>query len=138
MIAFDADVLTLIAAGDARCTQKAALIPEADQAVPIVVAEQLLRGRLNVVRQAEAGKSKVPVELAYELLQRTIADLQLFEILSYSHHAEVLMQSWRKQKIKVGTSDLRIAAICVIHSATLISRNRRDFDQVPGLVVEYW
>jgi predicted nucleic acid-binding protein len=33
---------------------------------------------------------------------------------------------------------LRIAAICVAHSATLISRNRRDFDQVPGLMVEYW
>jgi len=29
--------------------------------------------------------------------------------------------------------DLRIAAICVAHATILISRNRTDFEQVPGL-----
>jgi len=33
--------------------------------VPIVVVEEILRGRLNVVRQAEAGKARVRIERAY-------------------------------------------------------------------------
>jgi tRNA(fMet)-specific endonuclease VapC len=39
--------------------------------------------------------------------------------------------------IRVGISDLRIAAICTLHAATLISRNRKDFEQVPGLSVGF-
>jgi tRNA(fMet)-specific endonuclease VapC len=42
------------------------------------------------------------------------------------------------QKIRVSTHDLRIAAICVSASATLISRNRADFQRIPGLDVEFW
>jgi predicted nucleic acid-binding protein len=38
----------------------------------------------------------------------------------------------------VGTHDLRIAAICVVHEDTLISRNRQDYTRVPGLHVEFW
>ena len=138
MKAFDTDVMTLITFGDPGCVQKASLIPDAEQCLPIVVAEQLLRGRLNLIRQAQAGKGRISIDQAYHFPESTIHDIQDLTVLSHSQQAEALTQSWRKQKIKVGISDLRIAAICVVHSATLISRNRRDFDQVPGLMVEYW
>jgi tRNA(fMet)-specific endonuclease VapC len=138
MNAFDADVLTLLFRGDVGYTQKVAQIPAADRTIPIVVADQLLRGRLNYVRQTEAGKTKSTLEGAYLFLEQTISDLNRARLLSYTPGADALVQAWRKQKIKVGISDLRIAAICVVHGATLISRNRRDFDQVPGLLVEYW
>jgi tRNA(fMet)-specific endonuclease VapC len=138
MIGFDTDILSLVLRGDPVCLQKASLIPAAEQGVPIVAVEEVLRGRLNAVRQAQAGKSNLSVDETYRRLERTVVDLQHLHILSHSPQAEALMQSWRTQKIKVGISDLRIAAICLIHSATLISRNRRDFDQVPGLTVEYW
>ena len=138
MIAFDADVLSLIFNGDSGCIQKAARIPVAEQCVPIVVIDQILRGRLHAIRQAEAGKAKADLDVAYFYLERTIADLKGAHVLSFMPSVEVMVQGWRNQKIKVGISDLRIAAICIVHSATLISRNRRDFDQVPGLLVEYW
>jgi tRNA(fMet)-specific endonuclease VapC len=103
-----------------------------------VVAEQMLRGRLNSIRQAESGKAKAGVDVAFHFFEKTLTDFQRMRFLSHGPQAEALVQSWRKQKIKVGVSDLRIAAICVVHGATLISRNRRDFDLVPGLLVEYW
>ena len=114
------------------------MISEAEQGVSVVTVEEVLRGRLVAIRQAQGGKSKLSVEETYRRLERSIADLRELAILSHSPQAEALVQAWRKQKIKVGISDLRIAAICIVHSATLVSRNRRDFDQVPGLLVEYW
>jgi len=34
--------------------------------------------------------------------------------------------------------DLKIAAICIAHDATLLTRNVRDFEAIPGLRVENW
>jgi tRNA(fMet)-specific endonuclease VapC len=59
-------------------------------------------------------------------------------VLSFGADAEALMQEWRKKKIKGSTHDLRIAASCVASSATLVTRNRRDFQNIPGLSVEFW
>ena len=47
MKAFDADVLTLILQGDPACVHKASLIPILEQGTPVVVIEEILRGRLN-------------------------------------------------------------------------------------------
>jgi tRNA(fMet)-specific endonuclease VapC len=138
MKAFDTDVLTLIFLGAPGFSQKVAQIPAAERSIPIVVAEQILRGRLSSIRQAEAGKAKAGIDVAYSYLERTIADLKRTQILTFTPQVEALVQSWKKQKIKVGIGDMRIAAVCIVHSAMLISRNRRDFDQIPGLTVEYW
>lgn len=138
MRAFDADILSELFRGTAEYVQRAEAIPIEQQAVTIVVVEETLRGRLNVVRKAEAGKARVSLQRAYELLQDTIHYVEQFAILSYTDPAEHLYQSWRQQKLRVGTHDLRIAAICVAQGATLVSRNRRDFESVPGLSVEFW
>jgi hypothetical protein len=53
MNAFDADVFTLILQGDASCVHKASMIPIAEQSAPIVVIEEIRRGRLNAIRQAQ-------------------------------------------------------------------------------------
>jgi tRNA(fMet)-specific endonuclease VapC len=135
MKAFDADVLTLILQGDAACVHKPSLIPSLEQGIPVVVIEEILRGRSNVIRQAQAEKSKLSIDRAYRLLELAISDFQNIKVLSHTSDAEILVKGWRKQKIRIGNSDLRIAAICVIHSATLISRNRKDFEQGPGLSV---
>jgi tRNA(fMet)-specific endonuclease VapC len=103
MIAFDIDVLMEILLGDPTFVARVVTIPPHEQAVPLVVIEEILRGRLRVIRQADT-----------------------------------LYLQWRHQGIRVGTHDLRIAAICVVHEDTLISRNRQDYTRVPGLHVEFW
>jgi tRNA(fMet)-specific endonuclease VapC len=137
MNAFDTDVFSAILLGHAAYVSRLSLIPVDQQAIPIIVAEEILRGRLNVIRQAEAGKSKISVDLAYQLFEETIRDLRWLHILSYTSEAETAYQRWRDQGIRISTHDLRIAAICFVHDVTLISRNRRDFERVPGLAVEF-
>ncbi len=96
MKAFDTDILTLITQGDKECLLKAAMIPLREQGIPVVVAEQLLRGRLNMVRQAQSGKSKISIDRAHQLLELSIVGIHKLTILSHTSPAEALMQSWRK------------------------------------------
>lgn len=138
MTAFDTDVLTEILLSNAAFEARAAAISIHQQAVPIIVIEEILRGRLNVIRQAEAGKASISIERAYELFRETFSDAQRLHILSYTSLAESLYQQWRQQGIRGSTHDLHLAAICVAHNATLISRNRRDDERIPGLTVEFW
>lgn len=138
MMAFDTDVLTEILLGDPIFVARAATIPPHEQAVPVVVIEEIMRGRLQVIRQAEAGRARVSLPRAYDLFEQTLRDIQQVTVLSYTPQADALYRQWRHQRIRVGTHDLRIAAICAAHGATLISRNRQDFTRVPGLHVEFW
>ena len=43
-----------------------------------------------------------------------------------------------KKLKRIGRSDLLIAAITLANRATLVTRNLKDFRQVPGLQVENW
>ena len=138
MSAFDTDVLTEVLLGNTAYVGRAAVIPLHEQAVPVIVVEEIMRGRLNIIRQAEAGRVSISLARAYELFEDTFADFRRLHILSYTVQAEAFYQEWRQQGFCLGTHDLRIAAICVAYSATLISRNRRDFERVPGLVAEFW
>ena len=53
-------------------------------------------------------------------------------MLSYTEPAEALYQAWRQQKRRGSTHDLRIAAICVSQTVTLVTQHRRDFQGIPG------
>src|SRR5438132_11440004 len=138
MKAFDTDILTEILLGNPAYAQRIANVPLAEQAVSIVAVEEVIRGRLSTIRQAEAGKARVTIEQAYLLFERTLEDFRELHILSFTEAAEKLLKEWRKQGIRGSTHDLRIAAKCVVGSATLVTRNRRHFQDVPALSAEFW
>ena len=138
MKAFDTDILTEILAGNPAYAERIAIVPVDEQVAPIVAVEEIIRGRLNVIRQAEAGKAPIPIERAYMLFEQTLDDFRELKVLSFTQQAERLVKEWRKNKIRGSTHDLRIAASCVVSSVTLITRNRRDFQNIPGLSVEFW
>lgn len=39
---------------------------------------------------------------------------------------------------RLADADLFVAAACLSHGATLVTRNKRHFDRIPGLAVESW
>jgi tRNA(fMet)-specific endonuclease VapC len=138
MKAFDTDILTEILAGNPAYAERLAKVPLVEQAAPIVAIEEIIRGRLNVIRQAEAAKARITIEQAYWLFEQTLDDFREVRVLSFTQQAEALLKEWRKKKIRGSTHDLRIAASCAASSATLVTRNRRDFQNIPGLSVEFW
>lgn len=138
MSAFDTDILSDILRGMSTVMARAALIEAANQVVPIVAVQEVVRGRLASIRLAEAGKGRVDLPLAYDLFEQTFRALASFQTLPYSTAADKLFLGLRKAKIRVGANDLRIAAICIVHGATLVTRNARDYAQVPGLSLDVW
>lgn len=137
MTAFDTDILSDLIGGRPAVVTRAAGIPEADRGVPVTAAVETLRGWMAAIRRAEAGQGRIRLEVAYGEFSRTLTGLTKFQVIPYTAAADFLYQSWRKT-IRIGANDLRIGAICVAHSITLVTRNARDFNQVPGLKLDVW
>ena len=73
---------------------------------------------------------------------RELADLfrffAEFEIVVFDESAGNRFEELRAAKLRLGTMDLKIAAIVLSKDALLLTANRTDFDRVPGLRVENW
>lgn len=97
--------------------------------------EEQLRGRLAQVAEARDG---TVLSNAYQWLSETVKMLSVFEVLQFTEAAQDIYRDLKSQRIRVGTQDLRIASIVLSHEGTLLSRNARDFDKIPDLIVENW
>jgi tRNA(fMet)-specific endonuclease VapC len=106
-----------------------------DLATTIINYHEQLSGRFEQVKQA---KNSVEVVKAYQLMKGTIEFLDGWQILDYDDRAETHVKSARKAGVRIGIMDLRIAAIALSLDATVITRNRKDFQQVPNLKFEDW
>lgn len=61
-----------------------------------------------------------------------------WEIVQFDEAAAIEFKRLRTERVRVATTDLKIAAIALTTDATLLSANLRDFERVPGLMVENW
>lgn len=61
-----------------------------------------------------------------------------FTFLPWDEEAAQRFKLFRRQDIRIGSADLKIACITLEHDATLLTRNTVDFAQVPGLRFENW
>lgn len=131
----DSDHLSLYQRGHQPLGQRLITIPSDQIAIAVISAEELLRGRLAQIRKATKPQERV---YAYHWLVRTLEFMSGFTVLGYDAHAEARFQSLLSQKIRIGTQDLKIAAIALSKGATLVTRNRQDFERVTNLAFEDW
>jgi tRNA(fMet)-specific endonuclease VapC len=59
-------------------------------------------------------------------------------VLPFDERAAVVFDELKRKRIRIGTQDLKIAAIALANDATIITRNVRDFSRVPDLQFEDW
>ncbi|WP_442947421.1 type II toxin-antitoxin system VapC family toxin [Nostoc sp.] len=90
---------------------------------------------MNTINRADSSGELV---LAYARLQDTLDDLNSINVLEFSEDAGSIYTELVRQKIRVGTQDLRIAAITLSVNGILVTRNRKDFEKVPNLRLEDW
>jgi tRNA(fMet)-specific endonuclease VapC len=107
-------------------------------AVTIVTVEEVIRGWFNVINQGSAPSQADKLVWGYTRLWDTLHDFKNLNILKFDQNASTIYTEFFRQRIRIGTQDLRIAAIVLANNAILVTRNNRDFSQVPGLVQEDW
>jgi tRNA(fMet)-specific endonuclease VapC len=104
--------------------------------VTIVTIEEQLRGRLAMISKIATQPEKFSI--AYDYLFDSFMDFYNLNLLRFNPVAVDLFKQFRQQKVRIGSQDLKIASIALSQQAVLLTRNQKDFIQVPGLSIEDW
>lgn len=100
-----------------------------------ITVQEATGGWLGLINGISAGREQVR---AYASFQRTIIAFQKFDILPFDQEAAEQFHTLKKAFPNDGTMDLKIAAICLAHDMTLLTRDVGGFKDIPGLRVENW
>jgi tRNA(fMet)-specific endonuclease VapC len=104
-------------------------------AVSIISFHEQMQGWLALLNRARSGAQIV---LAYSKLEELGRSFFEVNVLPFSAEAQKLYDALRKQGIRNGTMDLRIASVALVRGATVLTANTTDFGKVPSLNIEDW
>ena len=135
MFILDTDHISLFERNHPQIVARVVTTPPVELATTVITLEEQLRGRLDRVRRARSDEAIVR---AYRNLRVTALYFQTITVIGFDEIAQRLFKTLRTQKIRIGTQDLRIAAIALSREAILVTRNRQDFEAIPGLKIEDW
>ena len=105
--------------------------------ISLVTRIEVLRGRFDAVLKATDGAA---LARALDGLRSSEAYLAEFRVLPFDVTAVAEFERLRedKQAKKAGRNDLLIACTALAHGATLVTRNVKDFQNIPNLKIENW
>ncbi len=136
MFILDTDHFSLHVFGHAEIARRIVQFRPTEVAISVVTVEEVWNGWYSALSQA---KKVVRVEIqAYAGLFQTVQAIQKLEVIPFLPDAIQRCHELRKQHRRLGKMDLKIAAIALEFGATLVTRNRVDFEQIPGLQIEDW
>jgi tRNA(fMet)-specific endonuclease VapC len=139
MIVLDTDILTFVQRGQGeeyhRIRSRLRERPGEVVCTTIISLEEQMRGWLAYIAGTASPDGWVT---AYAKLRALQDDYRPRPLLDFDDRAALEFRRLRDRKIRIGTMDLKIAAIVSANRALLVSRNLRDFRRVPGLLVEDW
>jgi tRNA(fMet)-specific endonuclease VapC len=101
----------------------------------IISFEEQIRGWMAIIARTRTLDRQIPF---YRELERLLRFYTVTPLLASNEKAAAEVRQLRQAGIRIGTMDLKIAAIALANDATLLSRNLTDFGKVPDLRVEDW
>lgn len=101
----------------------------------IITYEEQTRGWMAYSAAARTTARQVK---AYRKLERHLGLYRRVQVLGFDESAATEFDRLKQSRVCIGTMDLKIAAIALTHDATVLTRNLKDFNRVPGLRVEDW
>ena len=132
---FDTDHLTLYHHKHAPLLRRFGLQPAGAVGICPINIEETMRGRLATLGRVLTGNLHVQ---AYAHLAAAVDLFRLFPVVAFDAASESRFQQLRAARLRVGTLDLKIAAIALTHNLTVLTRNRGDFGRVTGLSFDDW
>jgi len=134
----DTDTLSLVFTGHAKVTSRRDTVPAEEVAITIVTWIELLRGRFDFVFKAADRAQLLRAQALLVKTKEELEEIQTILPISPAAAAEFERLLRDKKLKKIGRGDLLIASIALANRAPLVTRNVRDFRQVPGLQIENW
>ena len=138
MILLDTDHLTVlqIRAGE-RYQRLIVRLAETTESLgtTIVSVEEQMRGWLSAIAKEQKLDRQVR---AYREFGELFARFQAFVIAPFDDTAAATYKSLRPGRGHLGTKDMKIACVAITQDALLLTANRSDFEQIPGLRFENW
>ena len=138
MIVLDTDHLSCLEWGSEESANLRARLAEAsDRKIVVSIAsyEEQMRGWMALPAKTSYVKNQVE---AYSRLRKHLQLYCSIPLLDFSELAADKFIELRRQKIRIGTMDLKIAASCSCENALLLTCNTVDYSRIPGLRFEDW
>lgn len=134
----DTDIYTLAHQNRHRLRERIAAVADPDTVVVSTITRvEVLMGRLDALKKAATGPDLLRMQ---RLLAESEAYLGAFRLVQFDQAAATLFDRFRTEKRakRPDRGDLLIACIALANDATLVTRNTKDFANVPGLKLENW
>lgn len=87
-----------------------------------------------IVRAKDSGA----LVRGYTELESVIDSFARAQVLPFSAAAADVYDELRKNRVRVGAMDLRIASITIANQMMLLTRNTVDFERIPNLPFADW
>jgi tRNA(fMet)-specific endonuclease VapC len=111
----------------------------ANTAIAIVSVQEVFNGWVGRLNRADTEPQQIR---AYTKLNGAMQFFQSMEVMNYDETAsqiyQRLIQSDRNLAKRRIDKDMRIASIALSQGATIVTRNRRDFELVTDLAIDDW
>ena len=118
-----------------RLFQRLSTVSRNDVCTTIITFQEQAKGWLAAVNRVQAEARLLD---AYESMNNMRDALCRMKVLPFDAAAKKEVDELVRQRSRVGTMDMRIAAITLANQATLVTRNTQDYERIPGLNVEDW
>lgn len=109
--------------------------PVADIALSVISFHEQILGCHTSISRASREQDVVR---GYAMLERLLSDYAAVPVVPFDAVAASTFVALKARSLRIATMDLRIASVAVSRGLTLLTRNTRDFGQVPGLDTEDW
>lgn len=136
---FDTDHISFVGVGAGpqftAITRRTAGHPTGSVGYPVVAFHEQTRGAHDAINRA---KTPAQVVRGYQLLAGVLKTFAAMPLAPFDLAADAEFVRLRALGVRIGTMDLRIAAIARVRNLIVVTSNTVDFGKVPGLVTEDW
>lgn len=136
---FDTDHITILQrqAGPEFAAMMAHMAPHppSELAFCIVSLHEQVLGCHTYINQARTAEGIIR---GYGMFTQVLTAFAAAPVLPFDAAASVVFETLVASGVRIGRMDLRIASIALSREMVVVTRNTRDFSQVPGLQIEDW
>ncbi len=138
MYLLDTDHLSMLERGGEiaqRIISRLSILSPEDINVTVITYEEQTRGWLGFIAKARNLEEQI---IAYRKLEKHIATFSKLRVIGFDSESALVFKRLRAEYPRLGTMDLKIAAISIAKGATLLTRNLSDFENIANLQVQDW